>query len=129
MREIEEDKKALIAMLGKLYITSNSTADKLSTVSQLVIDAIDTKIASDAASKSALNKLHLALSKAIGETGKAKKTADEIEMPVAEEEGTQVEGEESVLPAVKDVKMEVDEGVTERDSVLEELLGDEDEDL
>lgn len=57
----EEEKKAIIPMLGKLYITSNSNIGKIRTAIQLVVEAIDGKIANDAVSRNALHKLHLAL--------------------------------------------------------------------
>ena len=64
----EEEKKALMSMLGKLYITSNSPSEKLHTVAELITEAIDNKIASDAPSRTALNKLQTAVKKALGET-------------------------------------------------------------
>jgi condensin complex subunit 3 len=120
-------------MLGKLYITANSDPVKLRTTSELVIEAIDNKVANDAPSRNALNKLHLALSKAMGEAGKAKSSAENPSAPVDDEGlttvGEQV-AEESVLAGEEDVIMETVEGdgVTEaQDSLLEELLTDEEE--
>ena len=127
-----EDKKAFIAMLGKLYITANSGIEKLRNTIELVAGAIDNKIATDAASRNALNKLHLALSKAMGEAGKSKEGAEDTLAP-AEGGLTTVEdqgGEESVLANEEHVKMESveDEGVTEaKDSLLDELLTDEED--
>jgi len=130
-RDTEEDKKALIVMLGKLYITTNSSAEKLQTTAALVVEAIDDKIASDATSRNALNKLHTALGKAMGEAGKAKKSPEDTLAPAAEDGLTAVEVDESILVDEVDVKMEThdDEGVAEaRDTLLEELL-DDDEDM
>lgn len=130
----EEDRKALITMVGKLYITSNSDQEKLRSTTELVIEAIDNKTANDAPSRNALNKLHLALGKAMGEAGKAKKSAENLRAPTNEEGLTTIEGpggEESVLAKDEDVPMETveEEGMTEaQDSLLEELLTD-DEDL
>jgi len=129
----EEDKKAVIAMLGKLYITANSNSEKLRITTDLVIEAIDNKIASDAPSRNALNKLHLALSKAMGEAGKTKKIAENILAPADEEGPTTVEeqgAEESVLAKEEDLPIETveGEGFTEaQDSLLEELFTDEEE--
>jgi len=122
-------------MLGKLYITANSSADKLQTINSLVIEAIDDEIASDAASRNTLNKLHMALAKAMGEAGKAKKSSDDTLAPDADDGLTMMEGQEmkeSALANNEDIKREVieDDGVTEaKDSLLEELLDDEDEGL
>lgn len=132
---VEENRKALVTMLGKLYITANSSAEKLWTIDALVTEAIDEKIAGDAASRNALNKLETALSKAMGEAGKAKKTSDETLAPDADEGLTVMEAQEAEEPVLADegdVKMEVieDEGIAEaKDTLLEELLDDEDEDL
>lgn len=120
-------------MLGKLYISADSTTEKLQIANELVIEAIDTKIAGDAASRTALNKLHLALSKAMGEAGKTRKNVEEIVSPPGEEDLTAVEEQdESVLAEDEDVKMEPveDEAVTDtRDSILDDLLDDDDEDV
>lgn len=128
----EEDKKALMAMLGKLHITANSKTEKLQSTIELLVEAIDNKIAQDAPSRNALNKLHSALSKAIGEAGKSKPdtlapVGGDDGLIVVEEQG----GEESVVATEEDVGMEgvEGEGVTKaRDSLLEELLDDEDDD-
>ena len=68
-------------MLGKLYITSTSSAEKLQLINDLVIEAIDSKIASEASSRTALNKLHLAVGKALGEgNGRpARKSSEETD--------------------------------------------------
>lgn len=128
----KEDKKALMAMLGKLHITANSKTEKLQSTIELLVEAIDNKIAQDAPSRNALNKLHSALSKAIGEAGKSKPdtlapVGGDDGLIVVEEQG----GEESVVATEEDVGMEgvEGEGVTKaRDSLLEELLDDEDDD-
>ena len=129
---IGEDKKASIAMLGKLYITANSNTEKLKKATELVIEAIDHKIATDAASRNNLNKLHLALSKAMGEPGKSKKGIEDTLAPL-EGGRTMIEAqgaEEIILANENDVKMESveDEGGTEaKESLLDELLTDEED--
>lgn len=127
-----EDKKALIAMLGKLCITANSSAEKLQSTTTLVVEAIDGKAADDAASRNALNKLHLALGKAIGEAGMAKKSLKDT---LAEDGLTSVgyqDGDELRLHRDQNIKMEVipeiDCVTKAEDSLLEELL-DDDKDL
>ena len=117
-------------MLGKLYITVNSTVEKLHSINELVTEAIDNKIACDAASRTALNKLHLALRKALDEAGDTKKDADESALPSVGDELTTIKEQgDTVLPSVGDVKMEVAEieGLTQDgNSILEELLNDDD---
>ena len=59
-------------MLGKLFISGNSKTEKLQTTTELVKEAIDEKVAQDALSRNALNKLHIALSKALGDAEQVK---------------------------------------------------------
>ena len=96
------------------------------------MQAIDSKIASDAASRNALNKLHLALSKAMGENGKPKKCTEDTLAPAEDGLTTadEQEVEESILANENDVKMErlEDDGITEaKDSLLDGLLTDEED--
>ena len=125
----EEDRKALISMLGKLYITPNSDAEKLQNIATLVMEAIDDKIAGDATSRNALNKLHAALNKAMGETGKAKKFPDG-DSPTVGDGLTVMDVDESVVADEREVREEageVEDVPGEKDSLLEELLEDEEE--
>jgi hypothetical protein len=55
-------------LLGKLYVTSFSTADKLQSVYVLVEKAIELKVATDAPSRTGLTKFHTAIKKAIMES-------------------------------------------------------------
>lgn len=133
--DTEEDKKALIAMLGKLFITPNSKTERLQSTIELVEEAIENKVAQDAPSRNALHKLHSALSKALGETGKVNPISEDTLAPAGGDDGlTMLEGqvgEESVMGTEKDIGIEgiEDEGVTvAQDSLLEELLDDEDDD-
>ena len=122
-------------MLGKLYITSNSSCENLQSVNELLKDAIDGKIATDAASRTALNRLRMAVEKALAEASKGSKdNADNtVRASVVDDGMTAVEGqEESIMPSEPDVKMEQldEEGKTEaQDSILEELLDDDGDDL
>ena len=117
-------------MLGKLYITPTSDGEKLQVVQDLTAEAIDIKIAIDAASRTALNRLHATLVKAIGDSAVARKIIEE-ERAVQDElmvvgqhsppELTEI-GDDSVI---NDVKRE---STTEAgDTLLEELLDDEEE--
>ena len=78
------------------------------------------KVANDAASRNGLSKLHLSLKKAIGEAGATRRSMEE-------ERAADVTLEESVVMAKAEP---IEEGKTEvQDSVLEELLDDEDMEL
>ena len=118
----EENKKAFIAMLGKLYISANSKTEKLRSTTKLVIEAIDTNVAQEAASRNALNKLLSALKKALAEAEKVKAISGDTLASSGGNDGLiRIEGER--------VEDSDDEGVTKvHDSSLEELLNDEDDD-
>ncbi|MCJ1392930.1 hypothetical protein MMC18_005802 [Xylographa bjoerkii] len=139
----KEEKKPILSMLGKLYITPTATLEKLQSACDLAAEAIELKIAPDAGSRNALIKLHIALSKALGETtpmSPRKSTAREGVTALEEDE---VEPEETQMPdagaAEEETKMEGDiEGETQmagvmgeemgvKDSVLDELLDEEEE--
>lgn len=78
------------------------------------------KAANDAASRNGLSKLHLALKKVIGEAGATRRSMEE-------ERVADVALEESVVMAKPEP---IEEGKTDvQDSLLEELLDDEDMEL
>lgn len=137
MGNLEEEKKALIGMLGKLYITANSKSEKLQSTTELVVEAVDNKIAQDAPSRNALNKLHSAMNKALGEAGKSKPMQEDTLGPVGRDDGLTAVDEQVVeeysMAHDGDIRMEgvKDGGASEvQDSLLEELLhDDEDDDL
>lgn len=112
-------------MLGKLYITPNSDGEKLQTALDLTTEAIDIKIASDAPSRNALNRLHTALSKAIGESAIARRGVEEETAAPEEEEAapeaTEVDDDTRMETVVKQEKTEAE------DMLLEELLDDGEE--
>lgn len=125
----EEEKKAITSMLGKLYITSNSSAEKLQTVLDLAAEAMDSKIAGDATGRNALNKLHTALVKALGDSGKANKSmAQEGPTTVDEDGGDAPEQPETIGAEGTQMEPVPGEGKTGAgDSLLEELLDDDEE--
>ena len=136
----EEDRKALTPMLGKLFITANSSPEKLSTINELVIEAIDSKVAGEAASRAALNKLHLALTKALQEAGIGRAVDVDVEEAVEPEATHEDDNQEiSKLAEAVEATSIIDEHVTmgeeggveetTKDSILDELLEDEEDDL
>jgi len=120
-------------MLSKLYITPNSDPTKLEAAKDLAAEAVDSKIATDAPSRNALNKLYAALSKALGENGSVGKSAEGVTVvETRQDEGftAVMEEEEGAVGQVgeeeaEETKMRVlAEG---EESLLEELLDDEEE--
>ena len=125
IRSTEEERKVIISMLGKLYITTNSSRDKMQVVLDLVTNAIHTKVATDAPSRNALSKLQTALIKGLGNTENAKKNLTS--------EGMTVLGDEEVaVPAQvseEETKMNdiiKEEHAERQDPGLEERLSGED---
>lgn len=126
---VGEERKAVLTMLGKLYITSNSSVDKLQAATDLATEAIDAKIAPDATSRNSLSKLHQALTRARGEVDSVRPSVEDqaADQTVAE---NGLDGDER--SDVEETKMEVEEdrAVTQsQDTLLEELLDGQDEDV
>ena len=115
-----EERKAFIPLLGKLYISTNSSPEKLRDLHNLVREVIDKEIANEAASRNALNKLETALTKAMSQTGVNSKPAGDIAVDVTQEE-VALAGES------KGDREETRSAFTPQGSLLEELLDDEDE--
>lgn len=125
-----------MAMLGKLYISVNSKMEKLQSTIELVVEAINGKIAQDAPARNALRKLHSALSKALGDADKVRPVSADTMAPTRRDDGpTSVEGqviEGSTMANGEDAEVDGDgnEGVTEiQESLLEELPEGEDDRL
>lgn len=118
MSLIGEEKKAIIPLLGKLYISPNSNSEKLETAHELVVEAIDLKVANDAPSRNAFTKLLNALVKVIGEAKTTSTKAVELEEgntinPDAADEGS------TTVHRITEETTEI------QDSLLSELLEDE----
>lgn len=126
-----------MSMLGKLLVNGNSRLDKLESVNNLVIEAIDGNLAGDAASRTSINKLHLALGKALGEA--RKRTVDAAPLieaeprPSAEEMGMTDEGQSSDAASTVNGTVQKDDVahdtmvVDKQRSVLESQLTDDEE--
>ena len=121
-------------MLGKLYVTLNSDPEKLRNVLDLATEALEIKTASEASSRNAVTKLQSALSKAIGEAGTVRKSIEDEGMTNTPGEG--LDGGDGTAEAEgsgsgEETRMEVPEvEPTEmKDTLLEELLDEEEEEL
>lgn len=127
----EEDKKALIAMLGKLYISTNSETEKLQSTAELVMEAIDNRVAQDAPSRNSLNKLYLALSRALGEAEKIQPISEDTLAPAGRADGLTTvknqETKESVMADEEYVRIKVVEDTEVQDPSLEESLKDDED--
>ena len=132
----EEERKALIAMLGKLHVSANSRTEKLLSTTGLVVEAIDGRVAHDAPSRNALKKLQSVLSKALGDAEKVKPIAVDSSGPAGGDNDLialdQQTIEESIVANEEGVGMggNGDESVTEvQDSMLRELLELEEDEM
>ena len=121
-------------MLSKLYITPNSDPTKLEAAKDLAAEAVDSKIATDAPSRNALNKLYTALGKALGENGSAGKSAEGVTVvETRQDEGpTAVVEHDGATMHVGEEEMEetrIQAALVGGESLLEVLLDDEEEEL
>ena len=118
-------------MLGKLYVVDGSSVERLQLVRDLVVEAIDNRVAAEATSRTAMNKLHTAVSKALSEANIKHSTSDRAmacATPVDDLNNASNLQEEGGDDGDVDQEPDMDESVaTEKDSVLQELLDDEDE--
>ncbi len=62
---LEEEKKAIAPLLGKLYVSPASTEDKLRSLYADVSEAVDAQLLADATGRNALYKIHVALGKIV----------------------------------------------------------------
>ena len=134
-------------MAGKITIAASSSSEKLQTALDLVAEAIDLKIATDAPSRNALTRLHVGLLKIIddnkrntmphGDAGEIVPGNDAAPVIRGGEEGAEeaITGsseEETKMDMEMEIVPEVEEGGDDearevKDSALEDLLSDDDE--
>lgn len=114
-------------MSSKIYVSPNASTEKLQAVTDLFAEAIDAKIAPDATIRNGLNKVHQALSKALGEAGKVQPSMEDQEVGQGIADGLTIPEQGSDVEATK---MEVDDNqaTQAQETLLEELLDDEDGD-
>ncbi|KAL8922423.1 MAG: hypothetical protein Q9208_005145 [Pyrenodesmia sp. 3 TL-2023] len=119
-----EERKVLLTMIGKIYVTPNSTREKLRAVNDLVVEAIDEKVATDATTRNALNKLNLALTRVLGE-------ADTVQLSLEGHGADQtLAGNTNEVEAALEVDATEGKAVTQgQDTLLEELLDGEGDDV
>lgn len=91
----EEEKKALLSMLGKLHISTDTDPALLRTVSDLVTEAFESKVAADVTSRNILTKLQTAL-------GKHLQTAKDHQQPDHVEDGENELKDDTVADALED---------------------------
>jgi condensin complex subunit 3 len=65
----EEEKKVFLSMIGKIYINPTAPNPTLQRLLDLVSEALEAKVATDASSRNALTKLQTALQKALAANG------------------------------------------------------------
>lgn len=141
-----EEKKVLAPLLGKLYISTASSEDKIREVFAEVSEAVEANLLSDATGRNALYKIHVSLGKIVNsldaqETAAASgPRAFSRSVSAAVEDKTVVE-DKTIVPEA-DIKEEeeddeVDDGDTvnevtvmvqhnDEDSLIDDLLTDED---
>ena len=118
-------------MLGKLCITANSSAEKLRSTTELLVRAIDSRTAADAASRNALHRFHSALRKALDDADICTKTSEDAATLMCTDDLTTVEECKAYKDLACDKSLRAASGengsmVEANDSLLEQLLTDED---
>ncbi|KAI9777472.1 MAG: hypothetical protein M1839_008884 [Geoglossum umbratile] len=124
----KEEKKVFCSMLGKLYISKHADVEKIRTVYELVSQAVEDKLLSDAPSRNALNKLYAALGKiteSLGEVEEIDEDGEETKMAPADPGEEEAEGAEEALEGLEDATAALGLTDLKGDSLLEELLDDE----
>ena len=121
----KDERKALLSMLGKLYVSPHSTPDLTRQVLEVAREAADAKLALDALSRNALNKFVAGLEKAIvAVEGKEKPARGRKSVAVSgavREAGAEMTViEEETAMEADDVKTEIDEDVSGGDGVDED---------
>ncbi|KAI9846360.1 MAG: hypothetical protein M1837_004213 [Sclerophora amabilis] len=142
----KDERKVFTSMLGKMHISPNSTADKLRAVHELVTQAIDNHLVSDAPGRNALSKLQIALGKIVEDSEETHKdTTTVLEAgPTLFEQGDEREDEdeeEGMTVGVGDGAAGALDGEADpeghlttqelegaKDSLLDDLLDDDDDD-
>ncbi|KAL8704663.1 MAG: hypothetical protein Q9201_002197 [Fulgogasparrea decipioides] len=117
----KEERKVLLTMVGKIYVSPNSSTKKLQGITDLVAEAIDAKIATDATTRNALHKLYQSLGRVLGDVRSIRPGTEEgTDQPLAGNEARSEHGSD-----IEKTRMEVDEddGVTQ----AQDILLDEDE--
>lgn len=90
----EEEKRAIAPLLGKLYVSPNSSEGKLRDLYHEVSVAVNQNLLSDATSRNALYKIHVSLGKIVNqlaeqqETGGRPSTSRALSVAVDENEST-----------------------------------------
>lgn len=115
-KRLEEEKKLLAPLLGKLHISPASSEEKLRQLYSELNVAVDSKLVSDATGRNAILKLHVALGKIVNAMAAPKPARTESSTPDAEAEAdTQADEEDETAQQT-------------RDEEVEDLLDDDDDD-
>lgn len=114
-------------MSGKIYVSPNASTEKLQAITDLFAEAIDAKVAPDATTRNGLNKVHQALTNALGEAGTVQPSIEEQKVGQATIDGPPIPEQGLDVEATK-MDVDDDQATQAQDTLLEELLDDEDED-
>jgi condensin complex subunit 3 len=135
--DLEEEKKHLAPLLAKLHISPASTESLIREIYQEVSVAIEDKLISDATGRNALYKIHVSLGKIVNSLTEKEAKGRKSSVPLVEDKpvlGDEEESEEKTeIVKVEDDDEgtvlgngDVDESRLTRDSLVEDLLSDED---
>jgi condensin complex subunit 3 len=135
----EEEKKLLGPLLGKLHVSPASSEDKIREVYEEVSTAIDDKLIADATGRNALFKIHVSLGKIVNSFMEKSSKGRRKSSPIVEDKTVLADEDASdVTIQAQAVKVEeeddegtilpedADESKLTRDSLVEDLLSDDD---
>lgn len=142
---IEEEKKVLAPLLGKLYVSPTSTETKICETYQEVSTAVDNKLIADATGRNALYKIHVSLGKIVNGLAEKEKAGgrksvfgQSLRSSVGtDDDKTVMEDDDKMERATRKKSVEKEEPEAEegdgdvttkkRDSLVEDLLSDDEE--
>jgi condensin complex subunit 3 len=131
MDYIEEEKKILAPLLGKLHVSPASSEDKIRELYSEVCIAVDDKLVADATGRNALFKIHVSLGRIVNSLGEKQASKSslpegresetpEVETPVAEEEKDEEEEEDTVVAMKQEDVEEEDDDEEEEITIMGE---------
>lgn len=114
----EEEKKLFLTMIGKLHINPNTPTTTLQPIQDLVTEALNAKVVTDASSRNALTKLQTSLQKALAAAGsdwstENAKAANGASSGSGEDDASPIEATEADIGDKTDAKTEATAAVVD----------------
>lgn len=129
---IEAEKKLVAGLLGKLFVSPNSSEEKLREAYDVVSEAVEEGLVTDTTGRNALYKIHVSLGKIVNSLDDQRPAHNRTSRSASETLGRQTPEEKSNLSNEGDSKIKVEEDSdgtvvpenVDRDSLVDDLLSD-----